>query len=53
MTRSTLSKHERLHELLGQFGEGNIDAQQFAKLMAEHGLTAEDIDLYCEGKTIE
>ena len=44
------SKYQRLHELLGALGNGHIDVQSFWKRMAEHDLTAEDIDAYCAGE---
>jgi len=44
------SKRERLHEILGLFGDGLITAEQFAEMMHDHKLTADDIDLYCRGE---
>lgn len=47
------SKRERLHEILALFGDGLITPEQFAEMMRDHKLTADDIDLYCEGKLPE
>jgi hypothetical protein len=49
-TQQRLSKRERLHEILGLFGDGLITREQFAEMMREHKLTADDIDLYCKGE---
>ena len=43
------SKFERLHELLGLFGNNLIDRDTFWRMMAEQNLTDSDIDAYCDG----
>ena len=47
--RAKPSKFERLHELLGLFGNDLIDRDTFWKMMAEQRLTDSDIDDYCAG----
>ena len=47
--RAKPSKFERLHELLGLFGNDLIDRETFWKMMAEQRLTDSDIDDYCAG----
>ncbi|MFL5238832.1 MAG: hypothetical protein ACJ8EL_14745 [Rhizomicrobium sp.] len=49
-----LSKHKRLHELLGQLGNNQISVKTFLNLMNEAGLIVADIDSYCrvEGRWI-
>jgi hypothetical protein len=42
-----LSKHERLHELLGALDNSQISVETFRKLMVQSGLTDDDIDSYC------
>jgi hypothetical protein len=42
------SKRERLHEILALFGD--VTPEQFAEMMRDHKLTADDIDLYCKGE---
>ena len=44
------TKRERLHEILGLFGDGITNEREFRQMMADHKLTDDDIDLYCEGK---
>ena len=44
-----MTRDERLYELLGAFGLGQIDRDSFWKRMAEAGLTDEDIDALCTG----
>jgi hypothetical protein len=43
------SKFERLHELLGLFGNDRINRDQFWQMMKEQNLTDRDIDDYCDG----
>jgi hypothetical protein len=45
-----LTKRERLHDILGRFGDGLITREMFEMLMAAHKLTDEDIDAYCRGE---
>jgi hypothetical protein len=47
--RAKPSKFERLHELLGLFGNDLIDRDTFWKMMAEQRLADSDIDDYCAG----
>ena len=47
--RAKPSKYERLHYLLGAFGDNAIDRDTFWKMMAEQNLTDTDIDDYCSG----
>ena len=47
--RAKPSKFERLHELLGLFGNDLMDRDTFWKMMAEQRLTDSDIDDYCAG----
>ena len=44
--RAKPSKYERLHELLGMFGNDLIDRDTFWRMMAEQNLTDADIDAY-------
>jgi len=44
------SKCERLHEILGLFGDDLITRERFAEMMREHKLTEDDIDLYLRGE---
>jgi hypothetical protein len=44
------SKWERLHDILGRFGDGLITREQFSEEMRQHKLTADDIDAYCRGE---
>ena len=44
------TKRERLHEILGMFGDGRITRDQFEALMRDQKLTDDDIDAYCRGK---
>jgi hypothetical protein len=44
------SKLERLHQILGLFGDGLITREQFEALMKGHKLTDDDIDAYCRGE---
>jgi hypothetical protein len=43
-----LPKHKRLHELLGQLGNGQISLETFWKQMNKAGLSDTDIDDYCD-----
>jgi hypothetical protein len=47
--RAKPSKYERLHYLLGAYGDSTIDRDTFWRLMAEQRLTDSDIDDYCSG----
>lgn len=42
-----ISKRERLHDILGRYGDGTITREQFQELMKAHRLTDDDIDAYC------
>ena len=44
------TKRERLHEILGAFGDGRITREQFDAMMRDHKLTDDDIDQYCMGE---
>jgi hypothetical protein len=44
------SKRERLHDILGRFGDELITREQFEQLMRDHRLTDDDIDAYCRGE---
>jgi hypothetical protein len=44
------SKRERLHDILGRFGDELITREQFEALMVAHKLTDNDIDAYCRGE---
>jgi hypothetical protein len=44
------SKRERLHDILGRFGDGLITREQFKEMMRDHKLTDDDIDAYCRGE---
>ena len=44
------TKRERLHKILGLFGDDLITKDQFLALMREHKLTDDDIDRYCSGE---
>jgi hypothetical protein len=44
------SKRERLHDILGRFGDGLITREQFEALMKDHRLTDDDIEAYCRGE---
>lgn len=44
------TKRERLHDILGRYGDGLVTREQFEQLMTEHKLTDADIDAYCRGK---
>jgi hypothetical protein len=44
------SKRERLHDILGRYGDGLINTDQFLELMREHRLTQDDIEAYCRGE---
>jgi hypothetical protein len=44
------SKRERLHDILGRFGDGLITKDEFLALMRDHKLTDDDIDAYCRGE---
>jgi hypothetical protein len=44
------TKRERLHDILGRFGDERINREQFEALMAAHKLTDNDIDAYCRGE---
>lgn len=44
------SKRERLHDILGRFGDGLITREMFEMLMRAHKLTDDDIDGYCRGE---
>ena len=41
------SKRERLHDILGRYGEDRLTREQFEALMKAHKLTDDDIDAYC------
>lgn len=43
------TKRERLHDILGRFGDGLITMDEFLALMRQHKLTNDDIDAYCMG----
>jgi hypothetical protein len=43
------SKRERLHDILGRFGDGLITREQFSEELQQHKLTDDDIDHYCKG----
>ncbi len=43
-----LSKHQRLHEILGLLGNSRISVETFLRLMAQHHLTDDDIDAFCK-----
>ncbi|MET4017771.1 MULTISPECIES: hypothetical protein [Bradyrhizobium] len=49
MKRAQQTKRERLHQILGLFGEGLITREQFETMMKQHDLTDDDIDRYCRG----
>ena len=42
-----ISKRERLHDILGRYGDNRITREMFEMLMKAHRLTDEDIDAYC------
>jgi hypothetical protein len=44
------TKRERLHDILGRYGDGLITTDQFLEEMRQHKLTADDIDAYCRGE---
>jgi hypothetical protein len=44
------SKRERLHGILGMYGDDRITREQFEALMKDHKLTDDDIDAYCRGE---
>jgi len=44
------SKRERLHDILGRYGDGQITREQFEALMKAHKLTDDDIDAYCRNE---
>ena len=44
------SKRDRLHDILGRFGDDRITREQFEALMRQHKLTDDDIDAYCRGE---
>ncbi len=46
----SLSKRERLHDILGRFGDDLITREQFEAMMKDHKLTDDDIDAYCRGE---
>ena len=41
------TKRERLHDILGRYGDGLLTREQFETLMKAHKLTDDDIDAYC------
>ena len=43
----TETKNQRLHELLGALGSGQISVDQFRKYMSQYGFVDSDIDDYC------
>ena len=45
-----VSKRERLHDILGRFGDDLITREEFAQMMRDHKLTADDIDKYLRGE---
>jgi hypothetical protein len=44
------SKHERLHVILGRFGDDLITREQFEALMRDQKLAHDDIDAYGRGE---
>ncbi|MCA1452883.1 hypothetical protein I6F35_06560 [Bradyrhizobium sp. BRP22] len=44
------TKRERLHQILGLYGDDLITREQFEALMKAHKLTDADIDAYCRGE---
>jgi hypothetical protein len=44
------SKRERLHDILGRYGEDRITREEFEALMKAYKLTDDDIDAYCRGE---
>ena len=44
------TKRERLHDILGRFGDDLITREQFEAVMKDHKLTDDDIDQYCRGE---
>lgn len=40
-------KRERLHDILGRYGDGRITKEMFETLMKAYRLTDADIDAYC------
>ena len=44
------TKRERLHDILGRFGDGLITMDEFLALMRDHKFTDDDIDAYCRGE---
>lgn len=44
------TKRERLHDILGRYGDGSITKEMFEMLMKAHRLTDDDIDAYCRGE---
>lgn len=42
-------KRAKMHELLGQLGDGKITVEDFRVRIAEAGMIDDDIDLYLEG----
>ena len=53
-TRSApTTKRDRLHDILGRFGDDLITREMFEMLMKAHKLTDDDIDAYCRGELKE
>jgi hypothetical protein len=48
--KAKASKYEKLHYLLGAFGNSEIDRDTFWRMMAEQNLNDDDIDKYCSGE---
>jgi hypothetical protein len=48
--QSRATKRERLHDILGRFGDDLITREMFEMLMRAHKLTDDDIDAYCKGE---
>jgi ribosomal protein S10 len=44
------TKRERLHDILGRFGDDLITREQFEAMMKDHKLTDDEIDAYCRGE---